>query len=161
MCPLPVYFSSPPDHPRWAARCGAVRLPSRGFTLIELMITVAVVAILAAVAYPSYTRYIVRSNRSAAQGAMLELSNLQQRHLLDARSYAANLAALNWTVPSTVQSNYTITTAPKTGAALPGFTVTATPIGSQLAGDTACGTLAIDEAGVKSASGTSGVAGCW
>ena len=142
-----------------ARRCG--RLQSRGFTLIELMITVAIVGILAAIAYPSYTSYIVRSNRSAAQGYMLELSNLQQRYLLDARAYAANLTALNSSAPSNVSSNYSVATALKTGTTLPGFTITATPTGNQLARDTACGTLTIDEAGTKTASGTSGVPGCW
>ncbi|CAN7550404.1 type IV pilin protein [Variovorax paradoxus] len=140
-------------------RFGAAQ--ERGFTLIELMITVAIVAILAAIAYPSYTSYIVRSNRSAVQGYMLEVSSLQQRYLLDARSYAADLAALNSSVPSHVSSNYTVTTPLKTGTTLPGFTVTATPIGSQLARDTGCGTLTIDEAGTKTASGSKGVAGCW
>lgn len=134
---------------------------ARGFTLIELMVTVAIVAILAAIAYPSYTAYIVRSNRSAAQGYMLEVSNVQQRYLLDARQYAADLPTLNMTAPSNVSPNYLITTAPKAGATPPGFTVTATPQNSQASRDTACATLTIDEAGTKTASGTSGVAGCW
>ncbi|SDC90256.1 type IV pilus assembly protein PilE [Variovorax sp. CF079] len=146
--------------PSRRARCNG-RRQSRGFTLIELMVTVAIVAILAAIAYPSYTNYIVRSNRSAAQGYMLELSNLQQRYLLDARIYAPNLAALNYPPPSNVSSNYTIATAPKTGTTLPGFTITATPIGGQLARDSACANLTIDEAGAKGASGTSGAPGCW
>lgn len=133
----------------------------RGFTLIELMVTVAIVAILAAIAYPSYISYIIRSNRSAAQGYMMEVTSLQQRYLLDARAYAADLATLNSSVPSHVSPNYTITSALKTGVTLPGFTITATPIGSQLPRDTACATLTIDEAGTKTASGTSGVAGCW
>jgi len=141
------------------SRTGLARV--RGFTLIELMVTVAIVGMLAAVAYPSYIDYIIRSKRSAAQGYMLELSSLQQRYLLDARTYAADLATLNSSVPSNVSPNYTVTTSLKTGTTLPGFTVTATPIGSQLARDTACGTLTIDEAGTKTASGSSGVAGCW
>ena len=135
------------------------RKASHGFTLIELMITVAIVAILAAVAYPSYTSYVIRSNRSAAQGFMLEVSNLQQRYLLDKRSYAADLDALSLSAPPTVVSNYTVTTAPKTGTALPGFTVTAAPKTNKAARDAACGTLTIDEAGEKGASG--GGTSCW
>ena len=132
-----------------------------GFTLIELMVTVAIVAILAAIAYPSYTAYIVRSNRAAAKGYMLEVTSAQQRNLLDARAYAVDMAALNLTAPSNVSANYTITTAPKASTVPPGFTVTATPILGQLARDAACGTLTIDEAGTKTASGAQGVAGCW
>ena len=150
--------STPFTLPSRRARCNG-QMQSRGFTLIELMVTVAIVAILAAIAYPSYTNYIVRSNRSAAQGYMLELSNLEQRYLLDARSYAPNLAALNYPPPSNVSSNYSFTAVPKAGTTPPGFTITATPIGSQLARDTACGTLTIDEAGVKGTS--TGAAGCW
>lgn len=136
-----------------------------GFTLIEVLITVAIVAILAAVAYPSYTAYIVRSNRAAAQGYMLEVTSLQQRYLLDKRAYATDPGTgtgdLSLNPPSNVSANYTIATAPKAATTPPGFTVTATPILSQLARDTACGILTIDEAGTKTASGTKGVAGCW
>lgn len=141
--------------PSRRARCNG-RRQSRGFTLIELMVTVAIVAILAAIAYPSYTNYVVRSNRSAAQGYMLELSNLEQRYLLDARSYAPDLAALNYPIPSNVSPNYQIDPVPTAGTP-PKFKITATPIGSQATRDTACGTLTIDEAGVK----TAGAPGCW
>ena len=133
-----------------------VPAPARGFTLIELMITVAIIAILAAVAYPSYTRHIVRSNRAAAQSYMLEVSGLQQRYLLDARAYAASLTDLNTTVPANVAGNYTIATA-QTAGPPPGFTVTATPINSQLARDTECGTLTVDQTGKKTAAGPT----CW
>jgi type IV pilus assembly protein PilE len=146
--------------PSRRARCNG-RMQSRGFTLIELMVTVAIVAILAAIAYPSYTNYIVRSNRSAAQGYMLELSNLEQRYLLDARIYATSTGALNYPPPSNVSSNYRfdIDTTPKPGTTMPAFKITATPIDSQAARDSACGTLTIDEAGEKKALG--GAAGCW
>ena len=131
-----------------------------GFTLIEVMIVVAIVAILAAVAYPSYQSYIIRANRSAAQTFMLEVASKQERYLLDARAYAASVAALGMSVPSTVSANYTITSAPTAGLP-PGYSVTAIPIGNQLARDTLCGTLTINATGTKTASGSGGVSQCW
>lgn len=130
-----------------------------GFTLIELMITVAIVGILAAVAYPSYLTYLTKSNRRAAQSFLLEVSSRQQRYLLDARSYAADLATLQMSTPPDVSRNYTITTAPKAGTTPPGFTATATPTGTQATRDAGCGNLTIDETGAKTASG--GGATCW
>jgi type IV pilus assembly protein PilE len=133
---------------------------SGGFTLIEVMVTVAIIAILAAVAYPSYQNYIIRANRSAAQSFMLEVSSRQERILLDARAYAANIAALGISPPPSVSANYTITSAAVAGPP-PGYTVTATPIGNQLAKDTLCGTLTLDATGTKTADGSGGVAQCW
>lgn len=133
-----------------------------GFTLIELMVVVAIVAILAAVAYPSYTSYVLRANRAAAKSFMLEVSNLQQRYLIDARAYAGSLSALSATAPSDVSSNYTITvTSPRAGITEPSYTITATPINNQLSGDTRCGTLTLNETGSKTASGAAGVTSCW
>lgn len=131
-----------------------------GFTLIEVMIVVVIIAILTAVAYPSYQDYIIRANRSAAQTFMLEVASRQERILLDARAYAASIAALGMSVPSSVSTNYTITTAAVAGPP-PGYTVTATPIGNQLAKDTKCGTLTINATGTKTASGSGGVSQCW
>lgn len=135
---------------------------SKGFTLIELMVVVAIVGILAAVAYPSYSSYVIRSNRAAAKSFMLEVSNLEQRYLIDARSYASALSDLNVSVPSDVSSNYTITiTAPRAGITAPSYTITADPINGQLSGDTSCGKLTLDETGSKAASGSGGVTSCW
>jgi type IV pilus assembly protein PilE len=138
---------------------------SSGFTLIESMVTVALVAILAAVAYPSYLAHITRANRSAAESYLLEVSTLQQRYLLDARSYAADMTTLSASPPSSVSSSYAITTAAKAGTTPPGFTVTATPVGAQLARDTQCGVLSIDEAGARFYQSTlndsAGLAACW
>ncbi|SCK60274.1 type IV pilus assembly protein PilE [Variovorax sp. HW608] len=130
-----------------------------GFTLIEVMVTVAIVAILAAIAYPSYTAYIVRSNRAAAQGYMLEVTNLQQRYLLDARQYASDsVRQANWPTPANVSPNYTIAIALQAGPP-PGYTITATPINAQQSRDTACGTLTVDQTGQKTVSGTG--TSCW
>ena len=60
-----------------------------GFTLIELMVTVAIIAILATVALPSYQNHVMRANRSAAASFLMEVANMQERYYLDARAYAA------------------------------------------------------------------------
>ena len=143
----------------------------RGFTLIELMITVAVIGILAAVAYPSYTQYIVRANRSAAQSFMYSVANKQEQYMLDARTYAGALSELSVTVPPEVSSKYTITvscTMPvATGtctavAGTPAYVITGTPTGTQLANDTKCGTVTLNQLGTKTESGTaSATTDCW
>jgi type IV pilus assembly protein PilE len=137
------------------------RLPPRGFTLIELMITVAVVAILASVAYPSYIQYIVRTHRSAVQSQMYAVANKQEQYLLDQRSYASTLAALNMALPAEVASRYTVTVVADMTTTPPSYLVTATPIGAQLS-DTRCGTLTLNHLGVKTKSGTAAsVVDCW
>lgn len=138
------------------------RLKHQGFTLIELMITVAVVAILASVAYPSYINYIVRANRSAAQSFMYAVANKQEQYILNARTYANDLTSLNIAVPAEVSPNYTVTVTANMAATPPSYTVTATPIGSQLSRDTKCGTLTLDSTGAKTKSGTAATdAECW
>lgn len=64
---------------------------ARGFTLIELMIAVAVVAILTLIAYPSYVQYIVKGSRSAAQTELQELSSMQEKIYLNSNGYTGNL----------------------------------------------------------------------
>jgi len=136
----------------------------RGFTLIEVMVVVVIIAILAAVAYPSYRDYVIRANRNAAQSFMLEVASRQERYLLDARQYATAIGTggteLNITIPPTVSKNYTIATLGVAGPP-PAYTVTATPIGSQLADDGKCGALTIDQTSAKSISGSGTVAQCW
>ena len=66
---------------------------AQGFTLIELMIVVAIVAILAGVGYPSYQSYIMDNNRNEAKTGLMQLQLLQEQYFLDNRSYASSLAS--------------------------------------------------------------------
>ena len=125
------------------------------------MITVAIVGILAAVAYPSYSGYIVRSNRAAAASFVMNLVSKQEQYVLDARRYADQLSQLGVTVPADVAGNYTVGIAATNPAtAPPTYSFTATPIGAQLA-DTKCGTLSVDHTGNKTVTGTNPVNKCW
>src|SRR5690349_1653168 len=82
---------------------------SLGFTLIELMVTVVIIGILAAVAIPSYQNYIIRANRSSAQQFMLDVANREEQYLLDARTYSATIGTggLNLTTPAQLSNRYT------------------------------------------------------
>ena len=127
-----------------------------GFTLIELMVAVAIVAILVTIAYPSYLSQMKKSRRASAESALMDIAQREQQYLLDARSYAPDVPTLNVTIPSDVSSFYTIQicqsaappcTAPAPGNSPPVFAAVATPLtGTAQAGDV---TLSIDNAGVK------------
>lgn len=118
----------------------------RGFTLIEVMITVVIVAILAAVALPSYTRYVMRAKRTAAQAEMMDIANRQQQFLMANRSYAnkVTLAASGYTLPPEVAANYGYTITLPSGL-VPGYVLTFTPTGTQEPD----GDLTLDNQGVK------------
>ena len=122
--------------------------PLRGFTLIELLFVIAIVAILAAIALPSYQAQIRKGNRAAAQSYMMDLAQRQGQYLLDARAYASTEAALGYTVtPADVGSYYTIGIAAPV-VSPPAFTITATAIGAQVAD----ANLTIDNQGTKTPS---------
>lgn len=70
----------------------------RGFTLLELMIVVAIVGILASIAYPSYMDHVRKGNRAKAQAFLMDVAQRQQNYLLVNRQYAATLADLGVTV---------------------------------------------------------------
>ena len=134
----------------------------QGFSLIELMIVVAIVGILGAIAIPSYSRYVVKSNRAAAEGFITSVASKQQQYMLDARAYAPNMATLGYTssnIPSEVSNNYNVSITLVVGPP-PGYVITATPTGSQLSRDTQCGSVSINQAGTKTQSAGT-VADCW
>jgi len=123
---------------------------SKGFTLIELMIVVAIIGVLAAVAYPSYISHLVKSRRADAQAHLMDIAQRQQQYLLDARSYAADLATLNMTTPPDLLKYYDPIGVVVVAGPPPTFTLTATPkTGSPQAGDV---TLTLNSVGVKTPS---------
>ena len=117
-----------------------------GFTLMELMITVAIIGILAGVAYPSYISFIIRSDRSEAQRELLRLANLQEQLFVDIRSYGSDTTKIGLANPYITESGkYSITVSASSPTS---FTFTAAAKGSQLK-DTDCKNLTINEIGIK------------
>jgi type IV pilus assembly protein PilE len=130
------------------------RLNQKGFTLVELMIVVAIVGILARIAYPSYVAHIARGKRVEAEAALIQLAQFMERYYTEQQRYSGATLSQT-TVPAnsaTPNYNLTLTTTAAT------FSITAAPTGSQT-GDK-CGTLGINQLGQKSASSTAGIP-CW
>ena len=115
----------------------------QGFSLIELLIAVVVVAILTAIAFPSYQSHLRKGNRAAAQALLIDVANKQTQYLLDARNYAigpAALTTLNVSLPTDVALFYTVSVENVSGGTTPttppSFLVKATPIaGTRQDGD--------------------------
>jgi type IV pilus assembly protein PilE len=117
-----------------------------GFTLIEVMITVAIVGIIAAIAYPSYTQYVGKSARSEGQAAVMKIANLQEQYYLDNRVYATDMTKLGLAANPfvTEHGHYSVASAGTSS-----FTITATAKGIQASRDSDCPTITMTDAGVK------------
>ena len=120
-----------------------------GFTLIELMITVAIVAIIAAVAIPSYTSYVDRGKRAEARTALLDIAARQERYYSNNRQYADQLSKLRMSGTKSENGYYTLSVTLPSGSNNQDFDATATPSGWT---DDKCGVLGIDETGAKTQS---------
>lgn len=144
-----------------AARC------QHGFSLMELMVVVAIVGILATIAYPSYTKIVIRNNRAVARAALVDVAARQESYHSQTKTYAGDLSQLGFPT-STIYLLNNGGIAPDTGSAPSksiyllrvasssnrGFLLQADPVGSILQSkDTECGILGINAQGTRSASG--------
>lgn len=144
---------------------------SKGFTLIELMITVAIVGILAAVAYPSYTSYLAKGRRADAR---VQLASAQQ---WTERFYSENFNYATDTAGNTVTSTFNIqafSTSPRVGdgtalynvnlavaATSQAYTITAAPIAGRVMAADACGSFTLNSTGRRGVTGTEALLTCW
>ena len=140
---------------------------SAGFTLIELMVVVAIVAILTAIAYPAYTSYLTKTHRVAAESCLSQYSNYMERFYTtnlrynkDTAGTANTLPAIDCAASQQTGANYDYDL-PAGSLSVSTYVVRAVPTGSQLSRDTQCGTLSLNQAGARTATGTGGVAKCW
>lgn len=129
-----------------------VQISAHGFTLIELMIAVAIIGILASIAIPAYQQYVLRANRADAQAILMETAQFMERYFTTNNSYE-DAAVLSNQSPKTGTAKYNISfSVDPTDTA---YELQAVPTGGQTAD--ACGTLTVDQTGATDAD----AAGCW
>jgi type IV pilus assembly protein PilE len=159
----------------------APRPRHRGFTLVELIVAMVILSILAAIAIPSYSQYVLKSHRTEAKAALMDAASLEERYFSTSNLYTNSALQLGYGVagppPSIpVGTGYYVISiidvnppvAPT--AAVPGgtpanFLITAVPApGSMQVNDTACASFTITSAGVQTAlnsGGADNTANCW
>lgn len=153
----------------------------RGFTLIELMVSVAITAIIATVAVTSYTSFILKAHRAEAKSALLDLASLEERYLSTNNTYSITptdlgYAGAAWPASGIlVGSGYYVVQLPTvvapavaagaTPATPASFSITAIPApGNQQVNDTACQSFTVTSAGARTAlnsAGADNTATCW
>ena len=135
---------------------------ARGFTLIEILIVVAILGILTSIALPAYQNSVLRSGRAEAKGELMTVASDQERFFSSSNTYSTDATPMittDATKRTTENGLYTITVAAgATGSIATSFVATATAVGDQTAD--ACATLTISSIGVRGATGDTADK-CW
>lgn len=131
---------------------------SKGFTLIELMIVVAIIGILASIAYPSYQEYVRTTRRSVAAGCVQEMAQQMERRFTTSLAYnvTTTLPVLGCVTSVTNSHTFMFSTGEPTVRT---YAIEAQPVGDQQNDN--CGNLTLNQAGVKAKSGTAEMSKCW
>lgn len=134
--------------------------PMQGFTLIEVMIVTAIIAIVMAIAVPSYQNHVETTRRGDAQGAMVGLANALERYYVDNRTYAGADAGTIYAAKSPIDGSETYYELSITNATRRDYTIRAVPKNAQ--SKDPCGTLTLDRSGQRDVVGASRSADdCW
>lgn len=129
----------------------------KAFSLIELLVTLAIVAILATIAIPAYSSHLIKAKRRHAETALMHLAiRLEQFHSLEGTYQHANGKTLQ--IAELEDSDYVLSIQTQTEH---DFLITATPLSQTARKDTQCGTLSLNAAGHRMISGTGSVKTCW
>lgn len=129
-----------------------------GVTLIELMVVMAIIAILTAIAVPAYQSHVTKTNRSAAKSCLSEYAQYMERFYTTHLTYAGATDSPGCLSDSNLMTRYTFATS---NLAQKTYTVTATPIGVQAERDTQCAVISLNQDGLPNATGSGGRAFCW
>jgi len=151
----------------------ALRRRTGGFTLIEVMIAVAIIGILVRLAYPVYTQSVLKSHRAEAKAALLDLASREERYFSTTNQYTSTGPSLGYATGTTLTAaaplpvltgntayyNLSIQV-PAPAASSPSFLATATAVGSQV-NDTKCLDYSLSQSGVQTVDGTDSAGNCW
>jgi type IV pilus assembly protein PilE len=147
-----------------------------GFTLIELMIAVAIIGILVKLAYPAYTQSVLKSHRAEAKSALLDLASREERYFGTANQYSATGTTLGYASGTTLTAaaplpvmtgnaayynlSVQVPDPAASAASSPSFLATATAVNGQTR-DAKCMNFTLNQAGVQAVSGSDSASNCW
>lgn len=133
-----------------------------GFSLIELLIVVAILGIIAAIAVPSYTSYMTDTRRTDATSMLVEVASEQFRYYSENNAYTDKMSDLGYGAADTAPSKEGLYTISLVSATANSFVITATPVaGAAQANDTECTTFTLSSSNQKGATGSISAQECW